>query len=452
MFLLLSKARAPMLKQINSAPSDPLANILWRRTLELNLYQCLPEVFRLEILCDRGASATEGWNLSSPRRYSSGKLSRLVAKPWADLADNSEYPIIEVEVVMKRGSPADLLVLADSLDRVRAGGALTKSGRSYALAGGDEPGSFKAEPIELKPDMTAAEAFQIVARACFRQFRLNEPMLIAHRSAEPLHQARVAMRRLRSALSLFKSVVADQEYERFKRGLRDLSHKLGEARDLDVDIARSKVSNVGDSSGLPPPALESAGRLQAERDRTYRRVISALQSKRFRLLMRNFVAWIEAGPWCTWDESRTARDQTILYFAAHGLEHRWRKLKHGGRHLDRLSSEEHHQIRIDAKKMRYASEFFSSLMADPRHRKRHKVFIAALESLQTRLGDLNDVQTEREIAARLARPEAPAARGSDAVRRASGHSGKQKESMAALVGLASKAHRQLLDARPFWKS
>jgi triphosphatase len=355
---------------------------------------------------------------------------------------------------MKRGSPADLLVLADGLDRVEARGALTKSGRSYALAGGDEQSSFKAEPIELKPDMPAAEAFQIVARACVRQFRLNEPMLIARWSAEPLHQARVAMRRLRSALSLFKPVVADQEYEWFKRGLRDLSHKLGEARDLDVYIARSTVSNASENGGLPPLALERAGRVQAERDQTYQRVISALQSKRFRLLMQNFVIWIEAGPWCTWEEPKrqAARDQTILDFAAHVLDRRWRKLKHGGRHLDRLSSEERHRIRIDAKKLRYASEFLSSLMADPRHRKRHRVFIAALESLQTRLGDLNDVQTEREIAARLARPEAPAARGSDAVRAAAGHLDEHKERMAALLGLASKAHRQLLDARPFWQS
>ena len=197
-----------------------------------------------------------------------------------------------------------------------------------------------------------------------------------------------------------------------------------------------------------------AVRVQAERDQTYRRVISALQSKRFRLLMQNFVIWIEAGPWCTWEEPKrqAARDQTILDFAAHVLDRRWRKLKHGGRHLDRLSSEERHRIRIDAKKLRYASEFLSSLMADQRHRKRHRVFIATLESLQTRLGDLNDVQTEREIAARLARPETPAARGSDAVRPAAGHLDEHKERMAALLGLAHKAHRQLLDARPFWQS
>jgi triphosphatase len=394
---------------------------------------------------------TECWNLSLAEEMwfwevSGGWLPRL----RLIVADNSEHLTIEVKVVMKRGSPADLLVLADSLDRVKARGALTKSGRSCAPAGGDEPSSFKAEPIELKPDMPAAEAFQTIARACIRQFRLNEPILIASRSAEPLHLARVAMRRLRSALSLFKPVVADKEYERFKRGLRDLSHKLGEARDLDVYIARSTVSNAREHGSLPPFALERSERAQAERDRTYQRVISALQSKRFRLLMHSFVAWIEDGPWRAGDEPKrqAGRDQTLLDFAAHVLDRCWRKLKHGGRHLDRLSSEERHRIRIDAKKLRYASEFLSSLMADPKHRKRHRVFIAALECLQTRLGDLNDVQTEREIAARLA----PAARGSAAVRAAAGHLDEHKERIAALLGLASKAHRQLLDARPFWQN
>lgn len=360
-------------------------------------------------------------------------------------------PTIELEVEMKRGSAADGLELADGLDGVTALGVLTKSRSSFALAGG-EPNSFKAEAIELNPDMPATEAFRTVARACIRQLRLNEPILIASRSAEPLHQVRVAMRRLRSALSLFKPIVGDQEYEGFKRGLRDFSHKLGEARDLDVYLARNTVSNPSENGGFSPLALERSGRVQFERDQTYQRVIRALQSKRFRLLMQNFVIWIEAGPWCTWEEPKkqAARDQAIVDFAAHALDRRWRKLKHGGRHLARLSPEQRHRIRIDAKKLRYASEFMSGLMGNPKNRKLHKRFIAALESLQARLGDLNDVQTGREIAARLAPPEALATTGSASPRLVD-HLGEEKARVAKLLGLASRAHRQLLEAKPFWK-
>ncbi len=321
------------------------------------------------------------------------------------------------------------------------------------MTNGDERNSFKAAPIELKPDMSANEAFQAIARACIRHFRLNEPLLMASRSAAPLHQARVAIRRLRSALSLFKPIATDQKYERFKRGLRELSHKLGEARDLDIYIAHIAVVNAGENAGLPPFALDLGERVQAERGRAYQRVVSALKSKRFGQFMQNLVAWIEAGPWCTWSEPhrQAARDQTIEDFAVHVLDRRWRKLKRGGRHLDRLSPEDRHRIRIDAKKLRYASEFFSRLVTDRKSRKRLKAFIAALEFLQARLGDLNDIQTQYEIAAKLARPETAAARGSDAAGTAAGHRNEQNRRTAALLGSASKAHRQLLDAEPFWK-
>ena len=57
----------------------------------------------------------------------------------------------------------------------------------------------------LRPNLSVAEAFQIIARACVRHFRLNEPLLIASRSAEPLHQARVAIRRLRCGAILVRA-------------------------------------------------------------------------------------------------------------------------------------------------------------------------------------------------------------------------------------------------------
>ncbi|WP_368039334.1 MULTISPECIES: CHAD domain-containing protein [unclassified Tardiphaga] len=171
--------------------------------------------------------------------------------------------------------------------------------------------------------------------------------------------------------------------------MRDISHKLGEARDLDVYIARSALSKTVKNVDLHPRAMERAGRARSERDRAHGRVMSTLHSKRFRLLMDNLSVWIERGPRCSMKEhkGRSACDQPILDFVARVLELRWRRLKHRSRHFDRLSPGEHPRIRIKAKKMRYASEFLSSLMADPKHRSRHKMFIAALESLQTCLGN-----------------------------------------------------------------
>jgi CHAD domain-containing protein len=278
--------------------------------------------------------------------------------------------------------------------------------------------------------------------------------LIARRSAEPLHQARVAIRRLRSALSLFEPVVMDQKYKRLKRSLRDVSHQFGEARNLDVFIAdTTTVPDVAKGDQLPPFASKPAGQAQAERERAYGRVINTLRSKRFRQLMQDLVAWIQAGPWRTSDESESqnARDQNIEDFAAGVLKRRRRELKGHGRHLERLSPEERHRIRIEAKKLRYACEFFSELFAGRKHRKRYQVFIAALGDLQARLGDLNDIQNEREIAAELVDHQATPTRRARAKHAAASHLGGQDKRTTALLISACEAHQHFLDAKPFWK-
>jgi inorganic triphosphatase YgiF len=370
-------------------------------------------------------------------------------------ARRSTRPIAELELELKRGSPTDLFALARSLDCVKdlEIGVLSKSERGYALADGDEPRSFKAEPIALEPNLSTAEAFQNIARACIRHFRLNEPFLIARRSAEPLHQARVAIRRLRSALSSFEPVVTDQKYERLKSRLCDVSHQLGEARNLDVYIAYAKVPDVDKGGQLPPLTLKPVGQAQAERERAYERVINTLQSKRFRHFMQDLVAWIQAGPWRTSDkpESQTARDQNIEDYASYVLKRRRRKFKRHGRHLERLSPEERHRIRIEAKNLRYAAEFFSELFSGRKHRNRYQEFIAALGNLQARLGDLNDIQNEQKIAAELVSHKSISARRSPARHAAAGEFGNQDKRTTALLISACEAHQQFLDAKPFWK-
>jgi triphosphatase len=370
------------------------------------------------------------------------------------VAGGSTRPIAELELELKRGLPAELFALAHRLAGVKdlKIGVLSKSERGYALTDGDEPSSFNADPISLKPNLPAAEAFQTVARASIRHFRLNEPLLIANRSAETLHQTRVAMSRLRSALSLFKPMVMDERYERLKRRLRDASHRLGKARNLDVYIGRNTVPHTDEYS--PPSASNPKGKVKSERGRAYEHVISMLQSKSFRHFMLDLVAWVEAGPWCTSQapEKQTALGQTIEDFAGRILKRRRRKLKRSGRHLDRLSSEERHRIRIEAKKLRYASEVFSGLSADRKHRKQYKAFIAALEDLEACLGDLNDIQAGDEIMAGLKRRKASSANGSDTVRAAADPLDERDKRSAALLSSACEAHRRFSSTKPFWKS
>jgi triphosphatase len=68
--------------------------------------------------------------------------------------------------------------------------------------------------------------------------------------------------------------------------------------------------------------------------------------------------------------------------------------------LARLDARSRHKLRIQAKKLRYAAEFFVSLFAQKRTVKRRKQFLDALGRLLDGLGDLNDIAVhEKRIAA-----------------------------------------------------
>jgi triphosphatase len=330
---------------------------------------------------------------------------------------------------------------------------LGKAERGFALADDNEPNSIEAGPIALKPDLPAAEAFRMIAHACIRDFRLNEPLLLARRSAEPLHQARVALRRLRSALSLFKPIVRDQKYERLKRRLRAVSHQFGDARNLDVYIAHITTPNARGRGGLPPSPSRLPMRVQAARERAYAGIVRTLRSQLFRHLMQDLVTWVESGSWCTSDAAkrRAGREQTVEVFASRVLERSRRKLQQDGRRLDRLPPDGRHRIRIEAKKLRYASEFFSGLWTDRKHHKRYKIFAASLEDLQTCLGDLNDIQTGHEIAAGMIDGKVALAGGPEAVDAAAGQANKQNKRTGALLISACKAYERFSSAKPFWK-
>ena len=95
----------------------------------------------------------------------------------------------------------------------------------------------KAEPIALAAPLTEADAFRAVAHACLHHYRLNEIVLLAAPDADALHQARIALRRLRSALSLFRPTVRGKDYHALRDELGWLAGQFGDARNLDVLLA-----------------------------------------------------------------------------------------------------------------------------------------------------------------------------------------------------------------------
>ena len=325
-------------------------------------------------------------------------------------AGKRSAPIRELELELKRGRLADLFGLAKTIAETAPLrlGLRTKAEQGFAAARGRPARPVKATPSPIVEGMSVADAFQAIARSCLAHLLANEALFREARDPEAVHQMRVALRRLRAALSLFRDVVADDETAAIKTGLRELAAVLGEARDLDVfirkTIAPARARDPDDA------ALAALARSYAERrEAAYDAALETVASGRLGRIVLDTLAWIEAGPWLRKD-GKAEREAPVERFAADELRRRAKRIRKRGRHLAELAPDERHRVRIAVKKLRYAAEFFAPLYEGKGRAKRTRRFRDALGELQDRLGDLNDIAVAATMAETAGDGAAPAAR------------------------------------------
>lgn len=336
-------------------------------------------------------------------------------------------PLSEIELELREGSPHILFGLARNLNEtvpLRLG-VQTKSARGQALAPDKAARAIRAEPIRLDPAMCAGDAFAMIAASCIRQYRLNEALLLDSGGAEAIHQARVALRRLRTAFWLFRSLIADDKRAKaLAAEIRWLAGELGTIRDIDVLL----------------PRLDKRGRatLSAIRDRNFAHVRNQLAGSRARLLPIELVEWLAVGVWRNEPVDDAARDRNIQSFADERLDRLRKRIKRNGRALATTDDAHRHDVRKDAKKLRYASEFFVSLYPGRKARRRLDSFLGRLEQLQDGLGHLNDLAAAPELLIRLGIEAPTPALGRKAQRR--------------LLDEAQDSLDALIDSKRFWRS
>lgn len=355
-------------------------------------------------------------------------------------AGEAREPICEAEFELVRGEAAHLFALARDISaeiptRLLA---LSKSDRGYALASGRPALPVKARPVTVSPDQPLAKAFQAIASNCLEHLLANERALLSERDPEAVHQMRVALRRLRSAIKVFGPVVAGPQLEEAKADVRWLLAHLGPARDahvfLDEVLAPVLALHPGHAG------LEALCRhWETVRDRQFEAALAAVGERRFTLLLLDLGAWVEAGDWL--GTGNALLTEPVGPYAASVLDKARRKmLKAGGKDLTRLAPEDLHQVRILGKRLRYAGEFFSGLA----EKSRAKHFLGNLAELQDVLGELND------IAVALPRLAESGANG-DHAWAAGLVAGWHESRRGELMERAAKAWRKFRREDPFWK-
>jgi CHAD domain-containing protein len=243
------------------------------------------------------------------------------------------------------------------------------------------------EVAELEEDATVADVVRReLATSVVRLLRHDAGVRLGE-DPEAVHQARVATRRVRSALRTFRDVI-DPEWGRSLRDrLKGVADALGAVRDTEVlrDSLRSREPSLpeGDRKALE----ELVTMLETTRDEARERLLAAIGEETYVELLDELV--------------EAARDPRVLEDAAgapatselrSALERPWQHLEHAVEGAKEDASDASlHAVRIRAKRARYAAEAVSPVFG-----KRAEAFAKAAAELQDVLGDHQDSVVARE--------------------------------------------------------
>ncbi|MCU0810223.1 MAG: CYTH and CHAD domain-containing protein [Thiobacillaceae bacterium] len=343
-------------------------------------------------------------------------------------AGDHSQPICEIELELLSGRADALFALAQTwaqqLDLVPFD--VSKAERGVRLAHGETPGPVKSVPLVLDRSMTVEEGFVATCQACLAQFQANLPEILfagsggsgterreassgtSPGSASPppqpspaggeaanagpksindieyVHQARVALRRLRAALRVYRNACALPPP--LLDGLRMLAASLGAARDWDV-LCGETLPAIAPHYDDPSGWQDWMARLEAHRASVRENMRQTLAGAHPGAWLLAFQQWLLQHGW------RAAAPETRLLQMAPQLDVARRILKKGhrgiverAREFERLSPPERHALRIAMKRQRYAAEFFQGLFKA----RLQSRYLGLARDIQDGLGRAND--------------------------------------------------------------
>ena len=344
-------------------------------------------------------------------------------------AGAASIEVCELEIELLDGTPAAVIETARRwLPRF----GLWLDGRSKAergdlLARGEAVAPARmAAAVRLAPQMNAAAAWQAVLRSCADQILANASQIASGTHApEHVHQLRVGLRRLRSALALF-----EDDRPALAEGAAALFRHLGSARDsvvIDGEFgaelaAAMRVAKLENETAPAAPVADTTPPAMILREVAGQRLLLDLLA----------AMHVEPEPETVSADTPVIRDQLAARL------NRWhRQVVADAARYGELEDEARHRLRKRAKRLRYATEFCAALF----ERRAVRRYLKALRALQERLGAVSDaVMAMDAFGARApADPRAMFALGWLAARR------------EALIAAAAPELKAFPKAERFWK-
>jgi triphosphatase len=293
--------------------------------------------------------------------------------------------VSEVEFELIEGSAPALLALASRWVQ-RHGLWLdvrSKAERGHALAIREAPAAVMAQAPLLSRRMRPARALAAMVQAALAQVLPNLAVMAQATQGGPehLHQLRVGLRRLRTALREFGDGVDGVDL-RWEPQLARVFRALGAWRDREVvghvlAAAHDAARRAGLATASSPTSLPAT---VAPRD------TALLRGRDLHRLLLTLIGLALAGD--------AARGRPLLDIARKRLSRLHKRVAADAARFDQLDAAARHRLRRRLKRLRYSAEFVAPLFAG----KAVARYLARLKPAQDALGEGNDV------ALALARP------------------------------------------------
>jgi CHAD domain-containing protein len=244
-----------------------------------------------------------------------------------------------------------------------------------------EPAESASRSPGITATMTVGEvALAAIGRQLGRLLAL-EPATRLGEDREALHDMRVAIRRLRATLRLFRPVLSVRA-QRVHEDLRIVAAGLGRVRDLDVQLEElegyRRADGAADARALRPlVALYSRRRVAARQH-----MLRVLDSRHYHRAVVACLAMLRHGPL----RSVAAARAPILGAAPTLIERSYRRFRRLGDRIAPTSPPEQcHALRIRCKRLRYAVEVHAGIYGKPA-----RAWLRRLVELQQVLGAHQD--------------------------------------------------------------
>jgi CHAD domain-containing protein len=239
--------------------------------------------------------------------------------------------------------------------------------------------------VHLSEKMTVSQTFQRIVRHCVARIHANEAgVSVAPKwNPESLHQMRIGIRQLRTALKIFRQVLPFPT--KLKQEIKWLDQQLSPARDWDVfsETTLPNLVHILHKAGLDAKHLTPLLKIAIKKAHEEHLLASSvLTGERYAKLMQRLIHW-------TSGQIKTKSNQkfSLKSFSHDAIQKSQMLLFKRNKKISVVNPKSLHRFRIAAKKCHYAAIFFKSIYS----KKKLQKYIIKLNRLQDVLGAHNDM-------------------------------------------------------------